>query len=126
TSACWELSACEQRAMVRWASSCVMTLSSLSHCTMRRQSTGPRWEAAFRRPGASTEAVITKDLSRCHGLESPQPFGGRQVPARLDRLGPLGQLRALRPRGRALGQHHRVALARGLESPERLVAKGLR
>ena len=42
TSGCWALSACEQRATVRRASSGEMTPSSLSHSTMLRQSSGPR------------------------------------------------------------------------------------
>src|SRR2546427_13255731 len=41
TSGCWVLSACEQRATVRWASSAVITPSASSHCTSLRQSRGP-------------------------------------------------------------------------------------
>jgi hypothetical protein len=49
TSGCCELSACEQRAMVRCASSGEITPSERSQSTMRRQSSGPTWavDAAF-------------------------------------------------------------------------------
>src|SRR3990167_7250422 len=134
TSGGCELSACEQRAMVRCASSSAMTPSVRSHSTMRRQSSGPVWTEA----GASFADVaawwcvmteVQKNVTEPSGrerLESAHPFGGGDSPALLDVGAARSQLAALEPAGRALRQHHGVALARGLEGPERILAKNAR
>src|SRR5437868_11843346 len=86
TSGCCALSAWEQRAIVRRASSGLITPSCSIHSTSERQSMGPR--GAVRAEALSFVAAVmegSRDL-----LEDAQPFARRQGPASFDGFGAAG------------------------------------
>src|SRR6185503_3057597 len=120
TRGCCALSACEQRAAVRRASSAEITPSSLSHSTRWRQSTGPRCVPRAEGLGLATALMGLGSIGR---LEHPQPFASRQAPASFDGFRALGKREAVGPLRQAQCEDDGVALARRAEGPHRAGAE---
>src|SRR5687768_7835473 len=124
TTGCWALSAWEQRAIVRRASSAEIMPSWLSHSTSRRQSKGPRWVLLAGALGLATALMRGKSFFSGYGFEHPQPFAGRQVPASFNGFRAFGKRGTVGLLGRAQRQDDGVALARRLEGPHAFRPEG--
>jgi hypothetical protein len=103
----------------RWCAGLLgeITPSALSHSTRCARFSGPRW-AVLAREGVLVAAFMTIGLKTRSHLGAGRPQRVWMVSACCSKPGALGQGR------RALRQHHGVALARGLEGPDSLRAKG--